>query len=105
LTSRISLPASAFRPLSSTDQNSVLLGRNTFFLDGTRTIDFGIAKIFSMPWEGHKITLRADMFNALNHVQYGFPSASIANTNFGAITGAATLYSPRSVQVSLRYQY
>jgi hypothetical protein len=45
------------------------------------------------------------MFNALNHVQYGFPSASIANTNFGAITGAATLYSPRSVQVSLRYQY
>ena len=105
LTSRISLPATAFRPLSSTDQNAVLLGRNTFFLDGTRTIDLGVAKIFSMPWEGHKITLRADMFNALNHVQYGFPSASIANTNFGAITGAATLYSPRSVQVSLRYQY
>jgi len=105
LTSRISLPASAFRALTSTDMNAVLLGRNTFFLDGTRTIDFGIAKIFSMPWEGHKITLRADMFNALNHVQYGFPSASIANTNFGAITGAATLYSPRSVQVSLRYQY
>jgi hypothetical protein len=105
LTSRISLPAAAFRALSSADQNAVLLGRNTFFLDGTKTIDFGIAKIFSMPWEGHKITLRADMFNALNHVQYGFPSASIANTNFGAITGAATLYSPRSVQVSLRYQY
>ena len=105
LTSRISLPTSAFRPLLSTDFNAPLLGRNTFFLDGVRTVDFGVAKIFSMPWEGHKITLRADMFNAFNHVQYGFPSASIANTNFGAITGAATLYSPRNVQVSLRYQY
>ncbi|HXC70411.1 MAG TPA: carboxypeptidase regulatory-like domain-containing protein [Pyrinomonadaceae bacterium] len=105
LTSRISLPASAFRALTSADANATLLGRNTFFLDGTRTVDFGIAKIFSMPWEGHKVTLRADMFNAFNHVQYGFPSASIANTNFGAITSSATLYSPRSVQVSLRYQY
>jgi len=105
LTSRISLPAAAFRALTSADTNATLLGRNTFFLDGTRTVDFGIAKIFSMPWEGHKVTLRADMFNAFNHVQYGFPSASIANTNFGAITSSATLYSPRSVQVSLRYQY
>jgi outer membrane receptor protein involved in Fe transport len=104
-TSTISLPRSAFRALTSTDLNTPLLGRNTFFLDGARTIDFGLAKIFSMPWEGHRITLRADMFNVLNHVQYGFPSASLANTNFGAITGAATLYQPRNIQVSLRYQY
>jgi len=61
--------------------------------------------MFSMPWEGHKITLRADMFNVMNHVQYGIPSASLANTNFGAITGSATLYQPRSIQVALRYQY
>ena len=107
LTSGISLPRSAFRSLTSTDfnNNATLVGRNTFFLDGTRTIDFGIAKMFSLPWEGHRITLRADMFNVMNHVQYGFPSASLANTNFGAITGAATLYQPRSIQVALRYQY
>jgi outer membrane receptor protein involved in Fe transport len=105
LTSQISLPRSAFRTLLSTDFNAVLLGRNTFFLDGARTVDFGIAKIFSMPWENHRLTLRADMFNVFNHVQYGIPSASLANTNFGAITGAATLYTPRNIQVSLRYQY
>ena len=59
-----------------------------------------------MPWEGHKITLRADLFNAFNHVQYGFPvSLDIANVNFAAITGTATQYAPRSVQFSLRYQY
>jgi outer membrane receptor protein involved in Fe transport len=103
--SRDALPRSAFRPLTSADVNTPILGRNTFFLDGTKNIDFGLAKIFSMPWEGHKLTLRADMFNALNHVQYGFPSSAVTNTNFGAITGVATLYLPRNVQVSLRYQY
>jgi outer membrane receptor protein involved in Fe transport len=105
LTSRISLPRSAFRTLTTADVNTPILGRNTFFLDGVKNVDFGIAKIFPMPWEGHRITLRADMFNAFNHVQYGFPSSVITNTNFGAITSVATLYAPRNIQVSLRYQY
>ena len=104
-TSRDVLPRTAFRTLTSADVNTPILGRNTFFLDGTKTVDFGIAKTFRMPWEGHRIMLRADMFNALNHVQYGFPSALISNTNFGAITGVATSYLPRNVLVSLRYQY
>jgi hypothetical protein len=82
-----------------------LVGRHTFFSDCVKNIDCAITKIFSMPWEGHTLMLRADMFNAFNHVQYGIPSASIANTNFGAITGTAVLYLPRNVQVSLRYQY
>jgi hypothetical protein len=106
--SRTLLPASAFRTLNVSDVGTspVLLGRNTFFGDGVKTIDFGFAKTFPMPWEGHKITLRADLFNAFNHVQYGFPvSLDIANVNFAAITGTATQYAPRSVQVSLRYQY
>ena len=96
---------SAFKTLASTDLNAVLVGRNTFFLDGVKTVDFGISKNFSMPWEGHRITLRADLFNAFNHVQYGFPSSVVTNTNFGAITGVANLYLPRNIQVSLRYQY
>ena len=104
-TSREALPRAAFRTLTSAETNASLVGRNTFFLDGVKNIDFGIAKVFSMPWEGHKFTLRADLFNAFNHVQYGFPSSSIANTNFGALTSVATLYAPRSIQVSLRYIY
>jgi hypothetical protein len=106
--SRQLLPASAFRTLNVTDvgTNPILLGRNTFFGDGVKTVDIGFAKAFPMPWEGHKITLRADLFNAFNHVQYGFPvSLDIANLNFAAITGTATQYAPRSVQFSLRYQY
>jgi len=103
--SRIALPRSAFRALNSADVNAVLLGRNTFFLDGVKNVDFGITKIFGMPWEGHRLTLRADLFNAFNHVQYGIPSALLSNTNFGAITTFANQYAPRNIQVSLRYQY
>jgi hypothetical protein len=106
--SRTLLPASAFRTLNVSDvgTNPVLLGRNTFYGDGVKTIDIGFAKTFPMPWEGHKFTLRADLFNAFNHVQYSFPvSLDIANVNFAAITGTATQYAPRSVQFSLRYQY
>lgn len=102
------LPASAFRALlnADTDTNVALLGRNTFYGDGIKNVDFGLAKSFPMPWEGHKLMVRADFFNAFNHVQYGFPvSLDITNINFARITGAATQYAPRSVQVSLRYQY
>jgi hypothetical protein len=105
VSSRIALPRSAFRTLTTADFNTPILGRNTFFLDGVKNIDFGITKSFPMPWEGHRVTLRADLFNALNHVQYGVPSALITNTNFGAITGTSALYAPRNILVSLRYQY
>src|SRR5215216_4995214 len=105
ITSTISLPSSAFRQLSTSDSGASLLGRNTFFGDGIKSVDFGIFKNFPMPWEGHRLTLRADLFNAFNHVQYGFPTTDITNANFGRILGTGTLYSPRTIQFSLRYQY
>jgi len=104
-TSQQNLPRSAFRALTIGDGNASLVGRNTFFLDGVRNVDVGISKVFTMPWEGQRLTVRADLFNAFNHVQFGFPSADVTSANFGAITSLATLYAPRSVLVSLRYQY
>ncbi|HEX5885837.1 MAG TPA: TonB-dependent receptor [Pyrinomonadaceae bacterium] len=104
-TATTDLPRSAFRTLSTSDSGASLLGRNTFFGDGVKNVDFGIFKNFPMPWEGHRLTLRADLFNAFNHVQYGFPTTDITNANFGRILGTATSYSARTVQFSLRYQY
>ncbi len=104
-TSQTALPRAAFRALTIADFNAPILGRNTFFLDGEKQVDLGIMKVFPMPFEGQKLILRADLFNAFNHVQYGVPSASIANTNFGAITGTAVQYGPRAIVVALRYQY
>ena len=104
-TSQTALPRAAFRTLTIADYNTPILGRNTFFMDGVKNVDFGLMKTFLMPWEGHKFTVRADFFNAFNHVQYGIPVATLTSTNFGAITTTAFQYAPRSVQVSLRYQY
>lgn len=104
-TSQAALPRAAFRTLTIADYNTPIIGRNTFYADGVKNVDFGLFKNFLLPWEGHKFTVRADFFNAFNHVQYGIPSAVITSTNFGAITGAAVQYAPRSVQVSLRYVY
>ena len=104
-TATTDLPGSAFRSLTVNDFGATLLGRNTFFGDGVQNVDFGFFKTFPMPWEGHRLTLRADMFNAFNHVQYGFPTTDVTNANFGRILGAATVYSPRTIQFSLRYQY
>jgi hypothetical protein len=71
-----------------------------------KTVDFGIVKNFLLPWENHRFILRADFFNAFNHVQYGFPvSLDVTSISFGRITGTATQYAPRNIQVSLRYQY
>lgn len=107
-TSQRQLPASAFRALTIADvgRDLPLVGRNTFFLDGVKNVDLALAKSFLMPWEGHRFHLRADFFNAFNHVQYGFPaSLDVTSVNFGRITAPATQYAPRNVQISLRYQY
>jgi hypothetical protein len=104
-TSQQNLPRSAFRTLTTSDFGTPTLGRNTFFTDGVKNVDLALSKSFKLPWESHKLMVRADFFNAFNHVQYGFPSTDITSANFGAITGTATQYAPRTVQVSLRYTY
>jgi hypothetical protein len=92
-TSQQNLPRSAFRSLTTADFNTPTLGRNTFFGDGVQNVDLGILKTFRMPWEGHRLILRADFFNAFNHAQFGFPAVDVVGSaNFGAITGLATQY-------------
>ena len=49
--------------------------------------------------------MRIEAFNALNQVKFGFPVNDIANVNFGRLTGAATGYSARVLQLVLRYRY
>jgi hypothetical protein len=105
LTSVTDLPRTAFRTLTTSDFGAPILGRNTFYGDGVKTVDFGLQKNFPLPWEGHRFSLRADFFNAFNHVQYGFPTTDITNANFGRILGTATQYAPRTIQFALRYQY
>lgn len=104
-TSQQMLPRSAFRSPTLADFGCCILGRNTFFLDGIQNVDFGLSKSFPMPFEGHFLRVRADFFNAFNHVQYGFPNATYTSASLGVINTTATQYAPRNIQVSLRYTF
>jgi hypothetical protein len=50
----------------------------------------------------HALTIRLDVFNVLNRVNFLFPDANINSATFGRITATE---SPRQAQVSLRYQF
>ncbi len=104
-TSQANLPGSAFRAATIADFGNGIIGRNTFYVDGVKNFDFAFAKSFALPFEGHQLYVRADLFNAFNHVQWGFPINDLSNVNFGRITGTATQYVPRIIQVSLRYSF
>ncbi len=97
------LPASAFRQATLADLDCCILGRNTFYIDGIKNVDLAFSKVFLMPFEGHSLAFRADLFNAFNWVQFGFPNTNYTNSGFGQINGTATQYNPRNVQFSLRY--
>jgi hypothetical protein len=100
------LPRSAFRDAVAADFGTSILGRNTFYADGVKTVDLAFAKSFGMPWgETHRLHIRADLFNAFNMVQFGFPVNDITSASFGQINGTATQYAPRNIQVSVRYVF
>jgi outer membrane receptor protein involved in Fe transport len=102
-TSVASLPQSAFRAATLADLDCCIVGRNTFYVDGVKNFDFALSKKFLMPFEGHSLSIRADLFNAFNYVQYGFPNSTFTSSGFGQINGTATQYAPRNIQLSLRY--
>jgi hypothetical protein len=104
-TSREVLPRSAFRPVTFGDTIQDLVPRNAFFADGVRSVDLALSKIFRLPWGGDDLAVRIEGFNVFNQVQFGFPITDINNANFGAINGVATSYSPRVVQLVMRYRY
>ncbi len=105
-TSVQSLPREAFRAATVNDYGCCVLGRNTFYGDAVNNVDLSLYKTFLLPFGenlNHRISVRADFFNAFNKVQYGFPNPDLASVNFGRITGASNTYSPRNIQISLRY--
>ena len=104
-TAQATLPRSAFRSVDFTDTIDNISPRNGFYSPGTRNVDLAFAKNFTMPWQGQSFSVRIEAYNAFNIVKFGFPVNDIANVNFGRLLGAATSYSPRVVQLTLRYRY
>jgi len=74
--------------------------------------DISLAKNFALPWEGHRIQLRMDAFNAFNHNVFANPGVTLFGTtctssstscNFGQITTSAS--TPRQIQFAIRYDF
>ncbi|MGH9202095.1 MAG: hypothetical protein ACRD2A_12770, partial [Vicinamibacterales bacterium] len=102
-TSPTILAASKFRS-AQFGQIDGIIGRNTFFGEGVRTVDLALMKAFRFAI-GHSLTVRFEAFNAFNNVQYGFPTADLANVSFGRLLSGATTYAPRSLQVGIQYKF
>lgn len=66
--------------------------------------DMSLGKYFQLPFEGHRIQVRAEAFNAFNNVNWGDPTRTLANPgNFGQIT--STSVAARVIQFALRYEF
>jgi hypothetical protein len=68
---------------------------------GSWNVDLSLAKNIKVKGET-KVQLRADIFNALNHVNFNNPNGSLSSANFGRITAAANM---RTMQMGIRLQF
>ncbi len=80
--------------------------RNFVRGDGFFTLDFGLGKDFRMPWEGHKLQFRWEVFNATNSARFDVSTISLDLTNSGTFGRYQdTLSPPRVMQFGLRYEF
>lgn len=101
-TSKSKMPAGAFRHPLPGDTTSMLVGRNTYFMDGVRRIDLGLYKTIPMV-RGTSAMLRLDVFNVFNSPVFWYPSNDVASSNFGTLN--STNYTPRTMQAGIRLLY
>jgi hypothetical protein len=81
-------------------------GRNVLRGDGFFTLDFGLGKTFRLPWEGHKLQFRWEVFNATNTARFDVSTISLDITNSGTFGRYQdTLSPPRVMQFGLRYEF
>jgi hypothetical protein len=72
-------------------------------LAGSLNFDIAVAKSFRLPFEGHRLQLRGEAFNAFNHANFLNPSLDAASpSNFGEYSQDA---GPRVMQFGLRYEF
>ena len=77
------------------------LGRNTLRAPAWFNWDISVARRFTLPF-GHRVLIRADLFNAFNQDNYGVPVNSLSNPAFGTNTNN---WGNRSLLMSARYSF
>jgi hypothetical protein len=80
--------------------------RNILRGDGYFTLDAGLGKEFRMPWEGHRLQFRWEVFNVTNTAKFDVATMSLSlseSSTFGRYQ--TTLNQPRIMQFGLRYEF
>jgi Carboxypeptidase regulatory-like domain/TonB dependent receptor len=84
------------------------LGRNTVIGPGLASVDLALAKSFVMT-ETAEATFRFEVFNVMNHANFGLPSTSALNANGNAVGSAGlisyTLTPSRQLQFAVRFTF
>lgn len=76
------------------------LGRNTFRSDGQANFNAMVSKSFPFT-ESQKLVVRWEVYNVMNHAQFGLPNRDVTTATFGKITSQRN--SPRFMQFAFRY--
>lgn len=77
------------------------VGRNTLRADGIQNLDFGLYKDFLFR-ESHRLQVRSELFNSMNHPSFGIPAAVANAAGAGTITSASAA---RTIQLALKYYF
>ncbi|HEV3217270.1 MAG TPA: carboxypeptidase regulatory-like domain-containing protein [Vicinamibacterales bacterium] len=75
-------------------------GRNTVIGPGTQRVDLSLSK--RVPAGRTRTEVRVEVYNLLNHVNFGTPASNISNNTVGTITSADD---GRNVQLGLRVSW
>ena len=67
-----------------------------------QNIDMSVEKSFPI-WRENRVNFRGDFFNTFNIASYAQPDNGVTDANFGQITSVNS--SPRTIQLSLKYQF
>jgi len=96
------------------------LGRNSLIGPGIYNIDLSLARTFDLPWLGEsgRLTLRADIYNSLNHANLNNPdpllgdTATFGSAQFGRLGDPSGFpavsplnETPREIQLMLRVAF
>ncbi|HYT75869.1 MAG TPA: hypothetical protein VEL79_14040, partial [Vicinamibacterales bacterium] len=76
--------------------------RGQFTGPNYQDVDLTFRKVFALPRHGTKLTIQADLFNALNHTNFSNPATTVTSANFGQITSVGP---PRNIQLGMRIDF
>jgi hypothetical protein len=79
-------------------------GRINGYGPGLISMDLSVLKDFRFG-ERHRLQLRCEMMNFLNHANFGLPNLSRGNAAFGRITGLGGGVAARIIQFGLHYKF